>query len=98
MTVILKTIKDLESYDLSKSEKFLGHHNTPHSKTTAILEQFQNGFYSFLGDNEEVVLVDLGANIGLFSLYMSSICKEVYAVEPTPSHIEIMKDLLKNLK
>ena len=98
MTVILKTIKDLETYDLSKSEKFLEHHNTPHSKTTAILEQFQNGFYSFLEDNEEVVLVDLGANIGLFSLYMSSICKEVYAVEPTPSHIEIMKDLLKKLK
>jgi len=98
MSVILKTIKDLETYDLSKSEKFLEHHNTPHSKTTAILEQFENGFYSFLDDNEEVVLVDLGANIGLFSLYMSSICSEVYAVEPTPSHIEIMKDLLKKLK
>jgi FkbM family methyltransferase len=97
MSVILKTIKDLETYDLSKSEKFLEHHNTPHSKTTAILEQFENGFYSFLDDNEEVVLVDLGANIGLFSLYMSSICSEVYAVEPTPSHIEIMKDLVENL-
>ena len=97
MSVILKTIKDLETYDLSKSEKFLEHHNTPHSKTTAILEQFENGFYSFLDDNEEVVLVDLGANIGLFSLYISSICSEVYAVEPTPSHIEIMKDLVENL-
>lgn len=98
MSVILNTIKDLETYDLSKSKKFLEHHNTPHSKTTAILEQFQNGFYSFLEDNEEVVMVDLGANIGLFSLYMSSICSEIYSVEPTPSHIEIMKDLLKNLK
>lgn len=98
MSVILKTIKGLEEYDLSKSDKFLEHHNTPHSKTTAILEQFDNGFYSFLDDNEEVILVDLGANIGLFSLYMSSICKEVYAVEPTPSHIEIMKDLLDKLE
>lgn len=98
MPVILKTIKDLETYDLSKSKKFLEHHNTPHSKTTAILEQFKNGFYSFLDDNEEVILVDLGANIGLFSLYISSICKEVYAVEPTPSHIKIMKDLLDKLK
>lgn len=98
MPVILKTIKDLETYDLSKSKKFLEHHNTPHSKTIAILEQFKNGFYSFLDDNEEVILVDLGANIGLFSLYISSICKEVYAVEPTPSHIKIMKDLLDKLK
>jgi len=98
MSVILKTIKDLESYDLSKSKKFLEHHNTPHSKTQAILEQFQNGFYSFLEDNKDVVLIDLGANIGLFSLYMSSICSEIYSVEPTPSHVEIMKDLLENLE
>lgn len=98
MSVILKTIKDEASYDLSKSKKFLEHHNTPHSKTEAILNQFQNGFYSFLETNEDLVMIDLGANIGLFSLYMSSICKEIYAVEPTPSHIEIMKDLLKKLK
>ena len=43
-------------------------------------------------------MIDLGANIGLFSLYMSSICKEIYSVEPTPSHIEIMKDLLDKLQ
>jgi len=98
MSIILNTIKDLETYNLSKSEKFLEHHNTSHSKTTAILEQFQNGFYSFLEDNQEVVMVDLGANIGLFSLYMSSICSEIYSVEPTPSHIEIMKDLLDKLE
>lgn len=98
MSVILKTIKDIDSYDLSKSEKFLDHHNTSHSKTEAILNQFENEFYSFLDDNEDLVMIDLGANIGLFSLYMSSICKEVYAVEPTPSHIEIMKDLLDKLK
>ena len=98
MSVILKTIKDLESYDLSKSEKFLEHHNTPHSKTQAILEQFGDGFYSFLEDNENVVMVDLGANIGLFSLYMSSICSEIYSVEPTPSHVEIMEDIVEKLE
>jgi len=98
MSPILKTIDTIKSYDLSKSEKFLEHHNTPHSKTNAILEQFDNGFYSFLGDNKNVVMIDLGANIGLFSLYMSSICKEIYAVEPTPSHVEIMNDLLEKLE
>jgi FkbM family methyltransferase len=98
MSIILKTIKNYDSYDLSKSEKFLSHHNTSHSKTQAILEQFGNGFYSFLEDNKDVVMIDLGANIGLFSLYMSSICSEIYSVEPTPSHVEIMKDLLENLE
>lgn len=98
MSIILKTIKNYDSYDLSKSEKFLSHHNTFHSKTQAILEQFGNGFYSFLEDNKDVVMIDLGANIGLFSLYMSSICSEIYSVEPTPSHVEIMKDLLENLE
>jgi FkbM family methyltransferase len=98
MSIELTTIKGLKTYDLTKSKKFIEHHNTPHSKTLAILEQFENGFYSFLEDNEDVVMIDLGANIGLFSLYMSSICSEIYAVEPTPSHIEIMGDLLDKLK
>jgi len=98
MSIILNTIKNLNSYDLSKSEKFLEHHNTSHSKTEAILHQFGTGFYSFLEDNEDLVMIDLGANIGLFSLYMSSICSEIYAVEPTPSHIEIMEDLFDKLK
>jgi len=98
MSVILKTIKELESYDLSKSEKFMEHHNMSHSKTQAILDQFQNNFYEFLEDNEDIVAVDLGANIGLFSIYLSSICKEVYGLEPTPSHFEIMEDLIDKLE
>lgn len=96
--VTLNTIKEGYTFDLSKSQKFLEHHNTSHSKTTAILEQFDTGFYSFLEENEDVVMIDLGANIGLFSLFMSPICKEIYSLEPTPSHIEIMEDLLENLK
>lgn len=98
MSIILNTVKKLNSYDLSKSEKFLIHHEQDHSKTDAILYQFDSSFYSFLEDNEDVVMIDLGANVGLFSLYMSSICSEIHAVEPTPSHIEVMKDLLKSLK
>ena len=31
-------------------------------------------------------MIDLGANIGLVSLYFKDIAKIIYAIEPTPSH------------
>ena len=98
MSVNLNAVNGLATYDLSKSEKFMEHHFAPHSKTSAILDQFDDGFYTFLENNEDMVMIDLGANVGLFSLFMSPLCSEVYAVEPTPSHNEIMEDLLEKLE
>ena len=63
MAINLNTVKDLAKFDLSQSEKFMDHHKKLHSKTVAILEQFDNGFYTFLEDNEDMVMVDLGANV-----------------------------------
>jgi FkbM family methyltransferase len=98
MAINLNAVKGLVKFDLSQSEKFMDHHKKLHSKTVAILEQFDNGFYTFLEDNEDMVMVDLGANIGLFSLFMSPLCSEIYALEPTPSHVEIMEELLEKLE
>ena len=94
----MNAVKGLVKFDLSQSEKFMDHHKKLHSKTVAILEQFDNGFYTFLEDNEDMVMVDLGANVGLFSLFMSPLCSEIYALEPTPSHVEIMEELLEKLE
>ena len=45
MAINLNAVKDLAKFDLSQSEKFMDHHKKLHSKTVAILEQFDNGFY-----------------------------------------------------
>jgi FkbM family methyltransferase len=39
--------------------------------------------------------IDFGANVGLVSLYMSQFCKDLYCVEPTPSHQALLKELLE---
>jgi FkbM family methyltransferase len=42
------------------------------------------------------VVVDIGANIGLFSLYaLNQGCKEVYAVEPIPEACNIIRQIIK---
>jgi FkbM family methyltransferase len=42
---------------------------------------------------EDMVIVDVGANVGLFTLFMYPICKKIYAVEPTPSHLKLLTGL-----
>ena len=80
--------------DLSSSENYKNHAFADHSCVHAILTQFENDFYWYLKDQDELNLIDLGANIGLFSLYVSPACEKVFSVEPTPSHFELLKELV----
>jgi predicted RNA methylase len=41
---------------------------------------------------KDLIVLDLGANIGLFTLFIQERCKMVYSIEPTPSHFEILND------
>jgi FkbM family methyltransferase len=38
------------------------------------------------------VVLDIGANIGYYALLEAKLCKKVYAVEPVPSNIVVLKD------
>jgi FkbM family methyltransferase len=42
---------------------------------------------------DDLAILDLGANIGLFSLHVSDIARRVIAVEPTPAHFDILRTL-----
>jgi FkbM family methyltransferase len=61
----------------------------------AIVQQFDQDFYYFLKGQEDLNIIDLGANVGLFSLYASPIAEKIYAVEPTPSHFSLLKELVE---
>jgi FkbM family methyltransferase len=51
-------------------------------------------FYDPIFDGEQdLTILDIGANIGLFSLYAHDSCKNIYAVEPTPNHFKILQQL-----
>ena len=80
--------------NLSSSENYRNHATADHSCVDAIVSQFNNEFYWYLKDQEELNLIDLGANIGLFSVFVSPVCEKVFAVEPTPSHFELLKEVV----
>jgi FkbM family methyltransferase len=95
MTVL--TFKDIcrNEIDLSSSKNYKNHAFAQHSCVGAIVQQFDQDFYYFLKGQEDLNIIDLGANIGLFSLYASPIAEKIYAVEPTPSHFSLLKELVE---
>ena len=80
--------------DFSTSENYKNHAFAEHSCVVHILKQFNTDFYWFLKDQEELNLIDLGANIGLFSMYVAPVCEKVFSVEPTPSHFALLNELV----
>ena len=80
--------------DLSSSENYKNHAFAEHSCVVHILKQFNTDFYWFLKDQEDLNMIDLGANIGLFSIFAAPVCEKVFAVEPTPSHFALMEELV----
>ncbi len=91
------SFKDIsgQTIDLSSSRKFVEHAYAQHSCVGAIVEQFDSDFYYFLRGQEDLNIIDLGANVGLFSLYVSPVAEKVFAVEPTPSHFALLSELVQ---
>lgn len=90
-------LKDISGQllDLSKSSKFLEHSKHGHSYACVLIDQINSGFCDrFFKNKKDLVVLDIGANVGLWSLYIRPICKLVVAFEPTPSHNEIAQELL----
>jgi len=64
--------------------------------TDIIVNQINTeGLYNaVLADKNNLVIVDIGANIGLFSLYAQDSASRIIAVEPTPATLRILKRLV----
>ena len=62
--------------------------------TGDILHQTKQGLYNrFFKGKTDLALLDIGANIGLVTLYAQPVCRRIVAVEPTPAHCEILREL-----
>jgi len=84
--------------DLSQWEGFNVHYNDPTTCAKIVIDEINNdeiysGIFN-IHSREDMVIVDIGANVGLFTLFMYPICKKIYSIEPTPSH----QTLLENMK
>jgi len=87
-------IIDIVSDDVRTEDHF----SNPSSYADAVLTQInEEQIYDEIFDDEDnLTILDIGANIGLFSLYAQDSSVAIYAIEPTPSHFEILQDLTKD--
>lgn len=67
-------------------------------------EIFKDRIYRpFLSDRKDLTILDLGAHVGIFSLYAQKYAKIIYAVEPSIEHFQILDFMVgfnkfKNIK
>jgi len=88
---------DILNLDIS-SEVLQNHFNNPRCCTVPILNQTNSDYYKKFVNEDDKVIVDLGANIGLVSMHLSSYADKIISVEPTPSHFNILKHFTKDFK
>lgn len=58
-------------------------------------EMYRDKVYEpYLHDKKDLVMMDLGANVGLFTFYAYKYAKTIYSVEPSASHFEELTTML----
>jgi hypothetical protein len=85
--------------DLSVSKLFEEHYNKPTSFTKYIIDnEINKGLWDpeILRDilKKDAIVIDAGANVGLFSLYVLPYIRKIYLIEPTKSFSPIQSDVL----
>lgn len=75
----------------------LNHINSESSYVSSLLHQInvEKLFAPFFAGKKDLTFLDLGANIGLVSIYASDACRRIVAVEPGPTHTVLKALTLK---
>lgn len=75
----------------------MNHFANRNNYTDFILHQInKERIYDFLfHGKKDLIVLDLGGNVGLFTLYAQANACRVITLEPTPSHYKILKTLVK---
>lgn len=73
------------------------HFNDPYNYTREIMAQFEDEYYKGIIPWKMDTLLDIGGNVGLFSLHVHPMAGKIICVEPTPTHMEKQRILLKDV-
>lgn len=92
--MILRQINGTE-IDLSVSTKFMEFASQPFSMSRLIVDQFNGGKFPEIPKGR--TFLDIGGNVGLFSIFVAPFYDKVLMIEPTPEHVEVAKDLIDKL-
>lgn len=61
-----------------------------------LTELYREKIYApFIEDNKDLTILDIGGNVGLFSFYAYPYAKQIYCVEPSKEHVEVIHTMLK---
>lgn len=84
----------------TNDQRVVNHFDNPSNYADVVLDMFNNDrFYDqFFKGWKDITVLDIGGNIGLFSLYIQDRAKVVYTLEPTPSHFSILQEMTKDYK
>lgn len=88
------TVTDIRSDMPELIEHFANQNNY----ADVVLNQINTDrFYdSFFENKNDLTVLDIGANIGLFALYVQDSARVVYTIEPTPGHFAKLQEMTKN--
>jgi FkbM family methyltransferase len=98
MKIPLNTINSAP-IDLAICPEFVEYYNTGNSFTKHIIDkEINNGHYNDeqfqkIFKEKNAVVIDAGANIGLFSLHLFPSCSKIHAIEPTGKHLNVLRKL-----
>jgi FkbM family methyltransferase len=79
-------------------QSVVNHFFNPNNYADVVLDMFNNDrFYDqFFQGWRDLKILDIGGNIGLFSLYAQDIASDIWTLEPTPTHFSILETLTKD--
>lgn len=80
---------------VNKGDLATSHFSNPRTYANVVLQQANSGFYDrFLPFMKDKIVIDAGANVGIFSILASKEASVVLSVEPTTSHQEVFTELM----
>lgn len=99
--MIERTIKTSQHQDFiyqSNNENVTKWFADPENQTDVILKQIneERMYDPIFANRSDMVVLDLGANCGLFSLYAADSCSRLIAVEPTPNTFNVLTEIVKD--
>jgi FkbM family methyltransferase len=93
--MILKSASGKE-YDLLACPGFKSYLDDPANYVELIVKQINDNLYGrYLPPGNDLTILDLGANIGLTTLYFKDVARRIYSVEPTPQHFKLLANMVR---
>jgi len=61
-----------------------------------VSEIFRDGVYKpYFINKKDLVVIDIGANVGIFTLFASEYAKKIYSIEPATMHFQCLAHMIK---